>query len=175
MERLLENDQIRLRALEPEDLDTLFLWENNTEWWGVGHTLTPYSRYLLKAYIRESARDIYETKQLRLMIELKNERKPIGMIDLYDFDPYHRKAGVGILLDTDYRNNGYARVAMLLLAGYAFNYLKLHQLYAYVQASNMGSRSLFTNCGFTVNGVFKDWLERGGAFEDALLMQLISP
>lgn len=48
---LLSNDRVRLRALEPEDLELLYRWENDPELWEVGNTLAPYSRYILKEYI----------------------------------------------------------------------------------------------------------------------------
>ena len=35
---------IRLRAIEPEDLDLLYLIENDTRLWNVGTTNVPYSR-----------------------------------------------------------------------------------------------------------------------------------
>ena len=38
----LENDTIRLRALEPEDLDLLYAWENDTSLWEFGSTLVHY-------------------------------------------------------------------------------------------------------------------------------------
>ena len=36
---------MKLRAIEPEDLDLLYQIENNTELWQVGATNVPYSRY----------------------------------------------------------------------------------------------------------------------------------
>ena len=36
---LLSNDRVRLRALEPEDLELLYRWENDPELWEVGNTL----------------------------------------------------------------------------------------------------------------------------------------
>ena len=62
----LENENIRLRALEPEDLEILYKWENDTSIWQVGCTTEPYSRYILKEYIAYSDKTIYEKKQLRL-------------------------------------------------------------------------------------------------------------
>ena len=67
---LLQNKTVCLRAPEPEDLELLYSWENNPEWWEIGNTLAPYSRYLLKEYIAESHRGIFDLKQLRLMIDL---------------------------------------------------------------------------------------------------------
>ena len=38
---------IRLRAIEPEDLDLLYQIENDSSLWDVGTTNVPYSRYTL--------------------------------------------------------------------------------------------------------------------------------
>lgn len=168
---LLKNNTISLRALEPEDLEVLYIWENDSSIWSSGSTISPYSRYMLKEYITQSHLGIYEQKQLRLMIELRETKKTIGMVDLYDFDPHNRKAGIGILLDPDYQGNGLATESLNLLMDYAFSFLKLHQLYAYVLVSNEPSKSLFARCGFTVSGTLKDWISSETGYTDVLIMQ----
>ncbi|MDH6306351.1 diamine N-acetyltransferase [Parabacteroides sp. PF5-5] len=171
---LLKNDTLALRALEPEDLEYLFRWENNSAIWSCsGSTISPYSRYVLKEYIAQSHLGIYEQKQLRLIIELMETKKPIGMIDLYDFDPHNRKAGVGILLDTEHQGNGMATNALHLLTDYAFSFLKIHQLYAYVAINNEPSKSLFLRCGFTISGTLSDWISTEKGYSDVLIMQYI--
>ena len=87
---LLEHEHISLRALEPEDLDILYSWENDPSIWHLSGTLVPYSRYDLKQYIQNAGQDIFGQKQLRLIIQLRQEKQPVGAIDLFDFDPYHR-------------------------------------------------------------------------------------
>ena len=83
-------------------------WENNMEIWKVSNTRTPFSKYILAEYIKESAKDIYETKQLRLIIQNENN-EPVGAMDLFDFEPYHMRAGIGILIHKpENRNQGYA-------------------------------------------------------------------
>ncbi len=78
---LLQNKTVCLRAPEPEDLELLYSWENNPEWWEIGNTLAPYSRYLLKEYIAESHRGIFDLKQLRLMIDLcSRAQRSVGWI-----------------------------------------------------------------------------------------------
>ena len=79
---LLSNDRVRLRALEPEDLELLYRWENDPELWEVGNTLAPYSRYILKEYIAGSDRSIYESRQLRFMIEDCDTGTSVGIVDL---------------------------------------------------------------------------------------------
>lgn len=66
---------VTLRALEPEDLEILYQWENDPKIWQSGHTLTPFSRFVLKQYLENSHLDIYQTKQLRFIIELIDPSK----------------------------------------------------------------------------------------------------
>lgn len=170
---LLENEVVRLRALEPEDLELLYRWENNPELWKLGNTMSPYSRYILKEYIRESHRDIYDTKQLRLIIELCQTGTAIGTIDLYDFEPHHRRAGIGILLDPLYQGNGFATQAMSLLSDYVFSFLKLHQLYVHIPVDNEPSRALFERCEFVVSGIMKEWIITEKGYSDVVIMQKV--
>ncbi|MDR2914404.1 MAG: GNAT family N-acetyltransferase [Tannerella sp.] len=172
---LLKNERITLRALEPEDLALLYRLENDTSLWTVGNTLAPYSQYVLRQYIAESHRDIYELKQLRLVIEVNETGKAIGLIDLFDFDPHHRRSGTGILLDPDYQGGGIATETLSLLMEYAFSFLKLHQLYAHIPIENKPSHALYARCGFTVAGKLVGWLADGDGFQDVLVMQLFSP
>ena len=90
---LLSNDRVRLRALEPEDLELLYRWENDPELWEVGNTLAPYSRYILKEYIAGSDRSIYESRQLRFMIEECDTGTSVGIVDLFDFEPHPNRYG----------------------------------------------------------------------------------
>jgi Acetyltransferases, including N-acetylases of ribosomal proteins len=118
--------------------------------------------------------DIYQSKQLRLMIDLVEEKVTIGTIDLYDIDAHNRRAGIGILIDDDYRRRGFAKQALELMSNYAFDFLYLHQIYAYIAQSNTNSISLFEKAGYQSVGILKDWLQRGEEFEDVYLSQLLN-
>jgi len=177
---LIKETEIILRALEPGDVDVLYRWENDPEIWHVSNTYTPYSKYILEKYIENSQLDIYQVKQLRLMIDLLNGStqvlRSIGTIDLFDFDPYHNRAGVGILIgDKSDRKKGYASQALTKFLDYGFRTLQLHQLYCNVTAGNKDSLQLFKNCGFIVTGKKKDWVKTPGKFMDEYLLQLINP
>ena len=129
----LSGTRLLLRAIEPEDVSFVYRWENDPSAWGDGCALAPYSRYAIRTYIEESQRqDIFQSRQLRLMIVCQNDKSVAGMVDLFDFDPYHRRAAVGIYVDTRYRKQGMASEALELLCRYAFDFLHLHQLYAHV-------------------------------------------
>lgn len=170
----LKNDTIKLRALEPEDLDLLYKWENDTTLWTVSSTVEPYSRYILKEYIAYSDKTIYEKKQLRLMIERNEDKMPLGLIDLYDFDAINQKAGVGILIDEIFRGQHYSTLALNLLTEYAFNYLHLHQLFAFVPEDNEPSKQLFSTADFDESGILHDWIRKNDKFVNVTIFQRIN-
>ena len=174
MKHYLSDEQIRLRAMEPEDLEVLYRWENDSSLWEVGNTLAPFSRYTLKRYIAESDRSLYEIHQLRLIIECVADRKAIGIVDLFDFDPHANRAACGILLDHVYQGHGWATRALRLLISYAFDRLALHQLYAHVPVNNLPSLHLFQRCGFQTAGHLKEWIRVANGFADVRVMQLLA-
>jgi diamine N-acetyltransferase len=168
-------EKIRLRALEPEDLELLYEWENNDSYWVFSNTVTPFSKYTLKRYLENSHKNIFETGQLRLMIELASEKKTIGTIDLFDFDPFHKRAGLGILIADDAeRRKGYASMALKCLIDYCFTTLQLHQLYCNILAKNCESMDLFKKQGFVQSGVKKEWIKTSEGYLDEYMFQLIS-
>jgi diamine N-acetyltransferase len=172
----MKYEDIRLRALEPEDLELLYEWENNDSNWAISNTITPFSRFTLKRYLENSHRSIYETGQLRLMIEHIESRETIGTIDLFEFDPFHKRAGIGILIaNEDYRRKGYASMALTCLSNYCFRTLHLHQVYCNIHATNKESIELFKKQGFVHSGIKKDWLCDSEGYYDEHIFQLINP
>lgn len=167
---------IRLRALEPEDLELLYSWENNLSYWILSSTVVPFSKYTLKLYLENSHKDIYETGQLRLMIVHIADNATIGTIDIFDFDSFHKRAGVGILIaNEDYRRKGFATMALKCLIDYCFSTLQLHQLFCNILANNCESMDLFKKTGFVQSGIKKDWIKTPDGYLDEYLFQLINP
>ena len=169
----MKTEELVLRALEPEDIDLLYQWENNIEIWEVSNTLTPFSKHQLKKYIDQAQLDIFQTKQLRLIIELEQSKQVIGMIDLFDFDAFHQRGGVGIIIHKEHRQKGYAFDALNMFTDYCFNSLALKQLYANISESNNASIQLFEKSGFMLVGTKKAWRKTKNGFEDERLYQLL--
>lgn len=170
----LTGPNISLRALEPIDLELLFQLENDESVWEISNTQTPYSKFVLKQYLENSHRDIYEIKQLRLVICVTEGMQAIGFIDLFDFDPKHKRAGVGIVIFSEsHRQKGYALESLEVLCNYARTHLEVHQLYANITEDNDISIQLFEKAGFEKAGVKKDWIAFSGSFKNELLYQFI--
>jgi diamine N-acetyltransferase len=166
---------IKLRALEPEDLELLYEWENNNTYWTVSNTISPFSRYTLKRYIENSHKSIYETGQLRLMIDHIDDNLTIGTIDVFEFDPFHKRAGIGILIANEaYKRKGFATMSLTCLINYCFKTLQLHQLYCNILSDNLISIDLFKKHGFVEIGIKKEWILTENGYVDVIMFQLLN-
>lgn len=168
---LLENDKIRLRAVEPQDLEQLYVWENNPTLWHVGNTRQPYSKFALKQYILQVDEDLYESKQLRLMITDISEGKTVGTVDLFDFDIHNSRIALGLFVDATEQGKGYASAALHLIEDYVFNFLQINQLYCHIAETNMASRQMFEKEGYETNGMMKNWIKTPEGFDNIILFQ----
>lgn len=170
---MISGKKIKLRALEPSDADQLYLWENNNKLWHISNTLAPISRFVIEQYILNAHLDIYQTRQLRLMID-DNAGNSIGAIDLFDFEPAHRRLGIGIYILEKEREKGYASEALDLLVDYCFNTLMTKQVYCNITPDNTKSIALFEKKGFRLVGNKKSWLLINNTWKDEYLYQLIN-
>lgn len=169
----IEGERIRLRAVEPEDVDLMYEWENDGAVWSVSGTLTPFSRRQMEIFVASQLdADILRAGQLRLVVETRGEGRPVGLVDLYDFDPLNRRAGVGILVHAaEDRGRGYASDAVAALCRYGAERLHLHQLWCETTTDNEPSLRLFRGAGFRDAGLRRDWLWDASGFKDVVLMQ----
>ena len=168
---MFENENIRLRAVEPEDLDRLYAWENNTQLWDVGNTRNPYSRYILKQYIVNSDKDIYESKQLRLMMISVKTGDTVGTVDLFDFDIHNSRIALGLYVDAAFQGKGYARESLHLVEEYLFDYLKINQLYCHIAENNTASMRMFEQEKYEKTGLLRDWIKTANGFENIVVFQ----
>lgn len=169
----LKGKHIYLRALELEDLDFVYAIENDETIWEISNTITPFSKYVITEYLANAHKDIFEAKQLRLVIS-NSKHMAIGMIDLFDFDFKNKRAGVGIIVKAaEDRKKGYGSEALTLLTNYCKSQLDLHQLYCNISEENEASLKMFQNHGFKIVGLKKDWNFIQGAFKNEYLLQHI--
>ena len=170
----LAAETIYLRALEPEDLEFIYQIENDVNLWEASNTQTPYSRFLIHQYLENAHLDIYEAKQLRLVICSKETNQTLGLIDLFDFDPKNGRAGVGIVIQhRENRAQGVGSQALELVLNYSREFLFLNQLYANIASDNQASIQLFAKYNFQEIGVKKAWTRVGQTYKDEIMYQLI--
>lgn len=168
---LLRGEEVLLRAVEPEDVDRMYGWENDPAIWHVSGTLAPFSRHALEAFAREQRFAPLSSGQQRLIIQ-RTTGEAIGTIDLFEIDALNRRAGVGILIHgAENRRCGYAREALELAIDYACNTLALDQLWCNIESDNEASRKLFSGLGFKFIGTKFHWNWTPDGWKDEELWQ----
>lgn len=160
-----------LRALEPADAQLLYDWENDLELW-CGGTTKPISLTDIKLFIEHSELDIYQSRELRLMIVETESGTTVGNIDLYDFDPFHLHGSIGIMLHKNFRGRGLATDAIGAFTKYLFEFYGIRALCATTAESNTDSAELFTRCNFKLTGRRPCWLRNRKNYEDELIFTL---
>ncbi|MGB1362052.1 MAG: GNAT family N-acetyltransferase [Flavobacteriaceae bacterium] len=166
----LRNEIVSLRAIEPGDIDLLFDLENDVELWKYSNRSKPYSRDLLQNYIANAHKDIFEIRQIKFTISTQ-EDTAVGFIDLFDFEPLHHRAGVGLVVRKQDQSKGYGGAALELIGDYARKHLQLHQLYAHIAVENKISIQLFERQGYCFVGKKKDWNFYEGQYHDESIYQ----
>jgi len=170
----IKGEKVALRAVEMKDADILYQWENDMDLWHISNTKIPFSKFTIEQYVMNGGQDIYTARQLRLMIDLTQKSTTIGTIDLFDFDPSNRRAGVGIMIRKEYREQGYASECLDLLIKYCFSTLNLHQLYCNILENNEASIKLFESKKFIISGKKIDWISTNDGWASELILQLIN-
>ncbi len=167
----IQGSRVVLRAVEPSDVDYLYEWENDVELWGVSGTIAPFSHHTIAQFVEAQQVDIFISRQMRLMICRAEDGVAVGALDIFEFDPLHRRAGVGILVERASRRLGYAADALLTFERYAADLLALRLLWCNVEEDNRASLSLFRSLGYETIGVKRNWNITPEGFSSEIMMQ----
>lgn len=175
MKKYMLPSDVSLRALEPEDLELLYSIENDSYLWQfTSATAQPWSRYALKQYLAQQPADIYQLGEMRLVVEYNGEA--VGLTDLTQFSPRHKRAQVSIALLRSHCGHGIGSQALQRLHSYAVEQLHIQQLYALVmRQSNPVSFQLFSHSGYEHIATLPKWHFDGTNFQDVEFMQRLFP
>ena len=170
---IIKGERIYLRKPQSDDVDDMLRWENDEEVWEVSDNREPFTRKDIESFVA-SGLDLEKDKQLRFMICEHESGRRLGCIDLFDFDPHHQRAGVGILIyDKSDRQQGFGSESLRILTEHCRTTMKMKQLHCAILSNNKASLALFNACGFVNVGTRKAWRKVGHTWMDELIMQCI--
>lgn len=169
----LTDKDLSLRIAEPADAELIYRWENDRSLWRVSETSAPTSLFQIEQFLIGNS-DWIANRQLRLMVEVEGASHPIGSVDLFDYDPLNRRIGIGVLIETAYRQQGYASRAVKLTLDYLFQDLMVHQVHCLIGEGNTPSLRLFEGLGFRCGGCRKDWIKTPEGYLDACFYQKLA-
>lgn len=156
----LEDDILKLRAVEPSDAEAMWEIETDSSQWMMCGMSGPYSRENLTQYAVTFNPDPWHEGQIRLIVEEKG-KGICGIADLYDMSPINRTACVGIYILKGRRRRGLGLRAIEKLESYAANLLNVRILLAKVAEGNEESNPLFIKAGYTLRGTLPGWIQSG--------------
>ncbi len=169
---MLEGTLVRLRAVEPEDLDNAYKWANDRE---VTRWLTS-PRYPVSRKAEQQGIDDAPTNSfgdVRLAIET-NDGKHIGGINLHRINPEDRKASLGIMIgEKDQWSNGYGTDAIMTLLGFAFDEMNLHRVLLHAFADNERAIGCYQRCGFRAEVRLRQEVYQNGRYYDVVVMGVL--
>lgn len=164
------NYELRLRAIEPEDAEFMYIAESDEAAWKYSDYLAPLSLEMLRNYALTYDADPLRAGQLRLIVE--TGRQIAGILDIFDISPRHLRAETGIYLLPQFRGKGLATKVLAMAGDYCRSRLGLHQLTATVAQGNARALRCFEKAGFSITGSRPDWLRTPYGFEDVWLLTL---
>ncbi len=167
--KFLEGDILLLRAVNAEDADIMWEIDNDSTQWIENCMSAPLSKTMLIDYVLSYSADPIKDGQLRLIIEKKNNKEVVGLIELYDISAIHRRAYVGIYILPQFRGLGLARKTLGLLEKFALSVLNLDKLGVKIVINNIESIRLFKNSGYSQCGCMPGWIRTGDEQKDLLL------
>lgn len=167
-EKFLEDDILRLRAVNPEDANIMWEIENDSTQWIENCMAAPLSNTIITDYALSYDADPFSAKQLRLIAELKEDKNVIGIVDLYDISAINRNAFVGIYIIPKFRNEGFGERALILLEKFTFSLLNLNNIGAKIVIDNKESVKLFKKLNFSECGCLPNWIVSGKESKDLL-------
>jgi len=170
---MLEGNQVRLRAIERDDLPRLHeLLDDDLELLGRAEDSPPRPVSLAELEQRFDERlEEADRTVMRFGIEVDGEL--IGECQLHFVDHYRGTCDLGIALGRPYWAKGFGQDAVRALVAFAFRDLNLRKVGLEVLADDDRAVSAYRKVGFVEEGRRRahSWFE--GAFHDALVMGIL--
>ena len=162
---------VRLRALEPEDAEHFYHLNLERD---VDRSLEmvypPSSMARQRDWVEKAAKEGFgENKSFRFQIEELASGHLVGSIDTHHCDPRVGTFEYGLSVREQYRGNGFAGDAILLVLRYYFMELRFQKANPGVFAFNDASVRLHEKLGFVLEGRRRRSGYSNGTFHDALL------
>jgi RimJ/RimL family protein N-acetyltransferase len=166
----LKGDKVTLRPGNDNDIYYLAKWYNDIELNKLaGWTSSKVTYDKLRYNISRS----FGYDPMNLMIDNENG-KPIGTIQLYDFDEQDRSCKLGIRIgERDYWGKRYGEDAVKVLLEYAFMKLDLYRVSLKVYEYNERAARCYLRCGFRHEGRTRHSACIEGKFYDELIMGIL--
>ncbi len=166
-------DNVTLRPLETNDIDTLYTWEHDIEL-SIRAGWTPVLSH--SAFRQRYEQRITEPERNRRTFAIVYEGRFVGFIELVLIEEYERRALISILIGAkELWGRGIGSTAMRILLDYAFTVRGLERVYTEVYGFNERSQRLMERVGFQREGILRQHDVHNGVRQDMHVFGILKP
>lgn len=160
--------RVRLRALEPSDVDAFYTWNQDTgNQRKLAHVWLPSSRAALKQWLEKQSAKRTEGDEFMLVIE-NLEGEFVGVISTHHCEPRVGCFQYGIGIMPAHQRRGYAHEAMRLVLRFMFLERRYQKVTAEIFSYNEPSQKMHEAFGFQFEGRIRRTLYTNGEYHDQL-------
>jgi RimJ/RimL family protein N-acetyltransferase len=170
---MLRGEKVILRAVERDDLERLWEFNNDVEVEVTGGGDPPYPQSL------ERLRAEFDDKAAKggrdgMHFGIEADGMLIGICSLFGEDTVAGVAELGIAIgDKAYWGRGYGRDAIRTLLDYAFRLVNLRRVMLTVNGTNERAIRAYRACGFIEEGRLRQHAWSDGAYIDIVIMGVL--
>lgn len=163
-----QGKRVRLRAIEPGDVDHFVRWNLNSERGRLLDFLwSPQSETAVSAWVTAQSTRKLEDDAFHWLIEnLAGEA--VGSIGTHACNPRYGTFSYGLDIAPEHQRNGYASEAIQLVLRYYFAELRYQKVTVAIHSDNPASMKLHHKLGFVQEGAHRRMMFTNGRFIDVL-------
>jgi RimJ/RimL family protein N-acetyltransferase len=170
---MIQGKRVRLRAIEPEDLDQLLIWRNQPEFRRYFREYRELSHADQQQWYASKVVNDPSTRMFSIVKDGSGEL--MGACGLCYIDWINRNADFSIYIGYDhlYIDDVYAVDAGIQLLKYGIEELAMHRIWAEIYDFDESKKKFFSRLGFVLDGRHREthWAE--GAWHDSLFYGLL--
>ena len=153
---LIETERLNLRELTLEDVNDVFEYASISE----VSTFLPWYPHKSKQdsidFINFAKDQFAKNISIIWGIELKEDSKLIGTVDIRNTQPINNCGEIGYVLSNKYWNKGIMTEAVKAIINYGFNEMKLNRIEALCEAENISSLRVMEKAGMQFEGFLRE-------------------
>ncbi|WP_404289756.1 GNAT family N-acetyltransferase [Glutamicibacter arilaitensis] len=174
-EALLQDEQVCLREVEPEDLVQLAAWWNDPQWAVLQQRIVkPRPALSVMEMMAAWSENNPNSGAAGFSIFEKLHGNLIGHATLSGGALPHRAAELAIMLGGEHVNRGFGTRAVRLMNGYGFNEMGLNRIGLKVAAYNTRALRAYEKAGFSLEGREREVYFHQGQFHDQLVLSILA-
>ncbi len=166
--------EVVLRAIAPDDLETLRRWRNRPEYRQYFREYRDISPAMQHAWYERTVLNDPHTHMFA--ITQRQNGRLLGACGICYIEPWHQSGDFSIYIGADdlYIDGRFAPDAARLLLDYGFGTLNLHRIWAEIYAIDTAKQALLPRLGFRLDGRHRDAHRmEDGRFVDCLFYGLL--